>query len=245
MTTRRVLTTAVVAALTVSAAAPAAASAGCAAIPLGDQVSGSAVIATAEFLPGAGDATGTLQTPARARILSYDKGSGPAELDVSTGLGSRFFVSEGINPKAGETWRLYGSLSPNGSLGTSLCSGSLVMPAQPATASITAAGVTRQLAAANTSGRARSGTLATVKMPKRGTVTLKATSAGPDAAAAQSVAALLIGPSGVSKALRVSWTGRSGSVSGKLPKLSLGKKGATLVVITREASFAIRLRAAG
>ncbi len=226
------------------AAVPAAASASCARVPLSDQVKFSGVVLTAEFLPGAADASGALQTPARARVRSYDQGSGPQELDVVTALGARAFVSEGIAPKAGEVWRLYGSLAANGSLGTSLCAGSLLMPTTAASASITAAGVTRSLVAATTSGRPGTGVLPVVKLPRKGSVTLRASSRAGDAAPAQAIAARLIEPGRAARTLKITWSGRSASLTGKLPKLTLGKKGATLVIITREASLAIGLRRA-
>jgi len=244
MPTRRSLAATAVAALVASAWLPAGASASCALVPLTDLVKISGVVATVEFLPGPSGADGSLRTPGRARVIRYDQGRGPEELDVTTSLGSPAFVSEGINPKAGETWRLYGSLAPNGSLGTSLCSGSLLLPAQSASASITAAGATRSLASATIGGRPHKGALAVVKLPRRGTVTLRATSPASDAAAAQAVTARLIEPGRAARVLRVAWSGRSATLSGKLPKLTLGKKGATLVIITREQSFAVKLRPA-
>ena len=51
--------------------------------------------------------------------------------------------------------------------------------------------------------------------------------------------ARLLEPGRAARTLKVTWSGRSSALSGKLPKLKLGKKGATLVIVTREAAFAI------
>ena len=237
---RTVLITAL-AACCAAASLPASASAACANVPLKDMVSGSKVIATVQFIDGA-STYGELRTPAAANVVRYDQGSGPQQLKVSTALGALAFGSEGIRPKAGERWRVYGSISPNGSLGTSICSGSVLMPAQSAGASLTVGGKSRALTPSSVSGKPHSGALSAVKLPAKGTVKLRAVSPALDAAAAQVVTARLLEPGRAARTLKVTWSGRSSALTGKLPKLKLGKKGATLVIVTREAAFAIGLR---
>jgi hypothetical protein len=228
-------------ALAVSAALPASAGAACARVPFKDLVSGAKVIATVEFLAG-DNAYGELRTPAAADVKVYDQGSGPQQLKVSTALGAVAFGSEGIRPKAGELWRVYGTVSPNGSLGTSVCAGSILMPAQTASASLVAGGKTKALVPASIAGKPHSGKLPVVKLPKSGALKLRAKSPAGDAAAAQAATARLIQPGRAAQTLNVKWSGRSSAISGTLPKLKLGKKGGTLVVVTREASFAIALK---
>ena len=143
-------------------------------MPLKDMVSGSKVVATVQFIEGQASAYGELKTPAAANVLRYDQGGGPQQLKVSTALGALAFGSEGIRPKAGERWRVYGSISPNGSLGTSICSGSVLMPAQSASAALTVGGKSRALAPSSISGKPHSGALAAVKLPLKGTVKLRA-----------------------------------------------------------------------
>jgi hypothetical protein len=228
-------------ALATGAAVPASAGAACAKVPFKDLVGGSPVIATVEFLPG-DNTYGELRTPAAAAVRVYDQGGGPQQLRVSTALGAVAFGSEGIRPRAGELWRVYGTVSPNGSLGTSLCSGSIRMPAQTASAALVAGGKTKQLVPASTAGKPHSGKLPVVKLPKSGALKLRAKSPAADTAAAQAVTARLVQPGRAAQTLKVRWSGRSSAISGTLPKLKLGKKGGTLVVVTREASFAIALR---
>jgi hypothetical protein len=232
----------VVVAALAAAALPSSASAACAKVPFKDLVNGASVVATVEFQAGDPGDYGELRTPAAAGVRVYDQGSGPQQLKVSTALGAVAFGSEGIRPKTGELWRLYGAISPNGSFGTSICAGSVLMPAQAATASLTLAGKSTPLAPASIAGRPHSGVLPVVKLPRSGTAKLRASSHALDAAAAQSVAACLVEPGHAVRTLKIKWKGRSSAMSGKLPKLKLGKKGATLVVVTRDASFAIALR---
>lgn len=242
MRTKNALSAAALTLLSAAAIMPASASAACARIPLDDQVRGSALVVTAEFLPGAADPSGVLQTPARARVRTYDQGKGAAELDVVTSLGARFFGAEGISPKAGEVWRLYGSLASNGSLGTSLCSGSLLLPASGPVVSVGSGAARKAPVTATTAGKPHSGALPVLKLPKSGRLTVKASSAAGAVDAVQAAAVRLIEPGRTARTLKVSWSGRSGALTGRLQKLALGRKGATLVVLTREASFALALR---
>src|SRR5204863_2002930 len=113
---------------------------------------------------------------------------------ISTALGAPAFSSEGIRPKAGELWRVYGTIAPNGSLGTSICAGSVLMPAQSASASLVAGGKTKALVPASIAGKPHSGQLPVVKLPKSGTLKLRAKSPAADSAADQAATALLVQP---------------------------------------------------
>ena len=139
---------------------------------------------------------------------------------------------------------MYGTVAPNGSLGTSICAGSVLMPAQSASASLVAGGKTKALVPASIAGKPHSGQLPVVRLPKSGTLKLRAKSPAADSAADQAATALLVQPGHAARTLKVKWSGRSSAITGKLTKLKVGKKGATLVVVTREASFAVALRPA-
>ena len=72
---------------------------------------------------------GELLTPARFRVLRYRKGHGARVVRVQTGIrklphGVYAMVGEGIDPHAGEHWRIYGRLGRNGVVQTGFCSGS-------------------------------------------------------------------------------------------------------------------------
>jgi hypothetical protein len=72
---------------------------------------------------------GMLLSPARFRVVRYLKGRGPRRVRVQTAvrkLGGDTYVwmSEGIDPRAGERWRIYGFKARNGVVRTSLCAGS-------------------------------------------------------------------------------------------------------------------------
>ena len=229
-------------ALVAALSAPAAASAACAAVPLKDLIKVD-VVATVKFEDGDVDAAGILKSPAIATVRDYDRGSGPDQLKVSTSVGTSFFGAEGISPKPGEVWRLYGAKSGGGQLGTSVCAGSVLLSPQSASARVVA-GKTKTLAPASIGGEVHIGTLPAVKLPRSGNLTVRAASPSLDAPAAQGAAVLLIEPGHPARALKVAWSGRSGASTGKLTKLRVGKKGGTLVVVTREASFAIALRPA-
>jgi len=72
---------------------------------------------------------GVLLSPARFRVLRYRKGHGDRNVRVQTEIrksGGRVYawVSEAIDPRAGERWRIYGRGARNGVVQTSDCSGS-------------------------------------------------------------------------------------------------------------------------
>jgi hypothetical protein len=70
------------------------------------------------------DGRNVLISPARFRVLRYIKGHGPANLRVYTAVPANGVVSEdGIEPRAGESWRIYTS-SRHGPYNTNICLGS-------------------------------------------------------------------------------------------------------------------------
>lgn len=78
--------------------------------------------------PGNSD-RGTLLSPATFEVERYLKGEGPARVAVTTatsdaGDGMYVTVSTGINPSAGDRWRIFATGSPDGVLDTSSCNGS-------------------------------------------------------------------------------------------------------------------------
>ena len=77
----------------------------------------------------AGDnATGTLLSPARFRVVRYVKGRGGRIVRVTTATrreGDGYSaISIGINPRVGERWRIYGRRNSSGVIVTSACDGS-------------------------------------------------------------------------------------------------------------------------
>jgi hypothetical protein len=68
-----------------------------------------------------------LASPARMRVVRYLKGHGPAVVTVSTGVtsagGGATGSEDGIEPRAGERWRIY-SASRHAPYQTSICFGS-------------------------------------------------------------------------------------------------------------------------
>ena len=109
-------------------AAPAAAS--CAG-PADDQryYDNAELVVEGTFADGPKDEQGRLQRPAAFDVARYTKGSGPSRLSVQAGYyrfpdDSTGSSSADVNPRVGETWRLYGSRAENGELATNQCAGS-------------------------------------------------------------------------------------------------------------------------
>src|SRR5688572_27298201 len=69
-------------------------------------------------------------TPARVRVETYEKGTGPAAVDVDTGIYEDAAFGESIAPRPGERWRIYGDWH-EGKLVTGACYGSHQLTAQP------------------------------------------------------------------------------------------------------------------
>lgn len=96
------------------------------------------VVFIAVMLPGATAHTGSgdiLTSPAKARVIHYLKGTGPSLVTIDTGISKDANgVSgneDGIEPKAGQRWRIY-SGTQTMPYQTSICMGSvLVSGSQP------------------------------------------------------------------------------------------------------------------
>lgn len=229
-------------------ALPAGASAACALTPVEALARQSPVVVTAKAQPGPLAQNGVgLLSPATFRVVAYDQGSGPREIKVQTALttgpGGLVAMSEGVNPLAGQTWRLWGSLAPDGSLQTSVCAGSTLAGAQRApTLSAGRRSVTMRVS--SLAGVPRSGALPTIAV-KRGTKALlrlpaREANAPMNAMQAATVVALRVVRGASTTSVIGGWSGRDGVLSAKLPA---GRGAATVVVITRSASYAAKLRA--
>lgn len=223
------------------AAVPAAAHASCAATPLADVLQQTPVVVTAQAQPGATSlgVGGPLISPATFKVRSWDKGSGAGSLKVTTGsLGGGQNNSEGIFPLPGQVWRLYGSLDASGTLATSICSGSLAIVSHPAPA-IIGGGATTTLKASTVAGAPHAGKLPSAKITRPATLRVPVTR---DVPVAQDVAVLLV-KGGTSKVLKLTFVPVPGEkvLTARLAPAAV-KRGATLVVVTRSASFAATLR---
>src|SRR3954471_4914455 len=62
-------------------------------------------------------------TPARIRVEEWERGKGPAEVDVDTGIYDDAAFDDSISPQPGERWRIYG-VWHDGVVVTGLCYGS-------------------------------------------------------------------------------------------------------------------------
>jgi hypothetical protein len=71
-----------------------------------------------------------LLSPARFRVLRYLKGHGPRIVKVQTAItagarsGEYSYAEDGLQPRPGQHWLIYGQRTRSGSLTTSICSGS-------------------------------------------------------------------------------------------------------------------------
>ncbi len=82
------------------------------------------VIVEGTFTAGPTAEDGVLVSPAALEVRRYVKGEGPAVVKVTTReLGGGSVGAEGIDPKAGETWRVYAERRGE-VLATSVCEGS-------------------------------------------------------------------------------------------------------------------------
>jgi hypothetical protein len=120
---RLILVGAVAAAL----AAPASASARCVASSEGQQFDRAQVVFVGIGMRGP-NANGRLLSPARFWVVRYLKGTGPKVVRVQTGLSRKGSVltsiSVGIDPRAGEPWKIFGARSRSGVVRNSRCTGS-------------------------------------------------------------------------------------------------------------------------
>ena len=146
---------------------PATAGALCAASPsLADTVRTTPVVVTATAEPGPTAQNGIgLLSPAGFHVIAYDQGQGPGDIKVQTALtetsGVLAGLEDAINPRAGQTWRLWGTFGADGVLQTSICLPSTLMVSGSAPTVAVGARKT-SLRKASFAGVARSGALPTV-----------------------------------------------------------------------------------
>ena len=92
------------------------ADAACRAIPPADQSRLAPLIFTGTFESGP-------ITPAVIRVEQWEKGTGPALVEVDTGIYEDYALGEGISPRPGERWRIFGE-PVDGQVLTGACDGS-------------------------------------------------------------------------------------------------------------------------
>jgi len=237
------------AAVALALVAPAAAGAACAPRALDQLARAAPVVVTATAQPGPMARNGVgLLTPATFKVVAYDQGTGPQEIRVQTALtegpGGLTAISDGVNPMAGQTWRLWGTLGADGVLQTTMCMGSTLAGFQQ-TPSLAVGRRTTALRAASLAGVARAGLLPTVTVPRGGKVVLRLATSGANfpvsAMLAKSLVAVRVTRGATNTTYPARWSAKDGVLSTRLPAPSGGTS--TLVVITRSASFAARLRA--
>jgi hypothetical protein len=113
------------------AAAPAreatAVAASCAGLSPAQEFAAARRVFVGVMLPGPATQAGVLGSPARMRVARYLKGDGPRVVRVDTALriepGGITGSSEGIEPKAGQRWKIYTD-SRRQPFDTSVCAGS-------------------------------------------------------------------------------------------------------------------------
>ena len=129
-------------------ALPGAAHAVCAQTSLLEREKAAERILLARALPGETDPRGNLVSPARFRVLRYEKGSGPREVrattatrKITTPSGAPGYVteSESLDARAGGTYRIFGRRSRTGIVRTDGCSSSAV-PSRPRRITVAVAG---------------------------------------------------------------------------------------------------------
>lgn len=104
-----------------------AAAASCAGLSPAQQFSAARRVFVGVMLPGPTAPRGVLGSPARMRVERYLKGGGPRIVQVRTGVtvegGSTTVAEDGIEPRAGERWKIYTG-SRRQPFDTSVCLGS-------------------------------------------------------------------------------------------------------------------------
>ncbi len=229
--------------------APAAAGAACAQRPIEQLAREAPVVVTAKAQPGPVARNGLgLLSPATFKVVAYDQGSGPQEIKVRTALtedpGGLAAMSEGVNPIPGQTWRLWGTLGADGVLQTSVCLGSTLTGLQP-TPTLVAGRRSTVLRAADFAGVARAGQPPLLTARRGGKVVLRLSASEANSPlsqpAARSIVAVRIRRGATTTSLTSRWSASEGVLSTTLSAPLSGT--ATVVVITRGASYAARLRA--
>jgi len=229
---------------------PATAGAMCAMSPsLADTARTTPVVVTATAEPGPTAQNGIgLLSPASFHVIAYDQGQGPSEIKVQTALTENAGVlsagEDAINPRAGQTWRLWGTLGADGVLQTSICLPSTLMVSAPAPT--VGVGTRRtSLRKASFAGVARSGALPTVTVARGAKAQLQVPASEANlpvsATVARSLVTVRVTHGATTTTLNPHWSAGDGLLATKLTAPASGTS--TVVVITRAASYALRLRA--
>jgi len=228
---------------------PATAGAVCAQSPLADIVRTTPIVVTATAEPGPLAQSGIgLLSPAGFHVIAYDQGQGPSEIKVQTALtkdaAGLVAAEDGVNPIAGQTWRLWGTLGADGVLQTSTCLGSTLMVSGPAPTAQVGARKT-SLRKASFAGVARGGTLPTVTVGRGAKALLQVPAREAivpvSPALAKSLVTVRVTHGAETTTLNARWSASDGLLGTKLAAPASGTS--TVVVITRAASYALRLRA--
>lgn len=229
---------------------PATASAACAVSQsLADSARTTPIVVTATAQPGPAARNGIgLLSPASFRVVAYDQGQGPGEIKVQTALtersGSLVGLEDGINPRAGQTWRLWGTFGPDGVLQTSICSPSTLVVAGSAPAVAVGARKTA-LRKASFAGVARGGALPTVTVKRGAKAVLQVPGREMNAqqlsSQAKALVTVRVTRGATTTTLSPRWSTDDELLTTKLHAPASGT--ATVVVITPAASYALRLRA--
>ena len=165
-------------------------------------------------------------TPARIRVEDWERGTGPAEVDLDTGIYDDAAFDDGIAPQPGERWRIFG-VWHDGVVVTGQCYGSHAITGEPQAPTLALGGASAFAARSTYAGRALTGALPRLAARSGTRRTLRAASWVLDVR--------LVGPTGGARLSRSHgrWTLR-------LPPH--GRPGGTLVADTGDAFFAVRLR---
>jgi hypothetical protein len=229
--------------------APAGAGASCAPQSLAALVREVPIVVTAKAQPGTVASNGIgLLSPATFHIVAYDKGAGPADVQVQTalteGTNGLAAASDAINPLPGQTWRLWGAIGADGTFQTSACRGSRLLGADQAPTAVTAARSTT-FAASSFAGVARSGSLPTATVPRASKATIqipmREANLPVTAARARTLVAVQIRRGAATSTITPRWTARDGQLTAKVAGPAQGAE--TVVVVTQAGSYALRLQA--
>jgi hypothetical protein len=216
---------------------------------LADSVRSTPIVVTATALPGPAAQNGIgLLSPASFRVVAYDQGQGPGDIKVQTALtenaGSLVGLEDGINPRAGQTWRLWGTFGADGVLQTSICSPSTLIVAGSAP-TVAVGSRKTSLRKASFAGVARTGALPTVTVKRGAKAVLQVSGREMNAqelgSRAKALVTVRVTRGATTTTLNPRWSTSDELLATKLTAPTSGTS--TVVVITPAASYALRLRA--
>ena len=103
-------------------------------------------------------------TPARMRVELWEKGSGPATVDLDTGVYDYGAFDEGISPQPGERWRIFGQWH-DGEVVTGACFGSHAVLAAPGAPTLAIGSASAPAVQSTFAGRPLAATLSQLRVP--------------------------------------------------------------------------------